>query len=78
VLGALFDAGRGSARETGPGGRSNPDAAATSAWPAGRYVFALRAPAWERWWSVDVAAADRGLPGGAPPGDPAAPGQASP
>ena len=30
--------------ETGPEG-----------WPAGRYVFALRSPTWQRWWAVDIA-----------------------
>lgn len=37
--------------------RASTVTAGTSGWPAGRYVFALTADDWQRWWAVDIAAA---------------------
>jgi len=48
-LGALFAAT--------DAGRELP-AGAAGGWPAGRYVFAVRATDWQRWWVVEVAAPD--------------------
>lgn len=44
---------RSSGRAAGPAG-SAPDATVAPAWAAGRYVFALRDGAWERWWAVEI------------------------
>ncbi len=82
VLGALFGGLDGAA--AGPGSTVGPvpSAAATSSgtgpgtspaptgWPAGRYVFALRAPDWERWWAVQVSRPDRDLLTEPPPAAP--------
>lgn len=57
-LGALFagiDVGR------------DPPAGAARGWPAGRYVFAVRARDWQRWWVVEI-----GVPDAAPTPRPAA------
>lgn len=45
VLGALYGP---------PVNRFDSNAVETIGWPGGRYVFAIRAPAFERWWGVDV------------------------
>jgi hypothetical protein len=65
VLGALYGP---------PVNRFDPMIVETAGWPGGRYVFAIRAPGYERWWGVDLApqAAD---PGASPA---ASPGAASP
>jgi hypothetical protein len=47
VLGALYGP---------PVDRVNEDGGASAAWPDGRFVFAVRAPGYERWWAVDVEA----------------------
>lgn len=36
------------------GGDPPGSASGVGGWPAGQYVFAIRAPGWQRWWSVDV------------------------
>jgi hypothetical protein len=48
VLGALY---------AGPGGRPGPLDGRAAGWATGRYVFAVRAPGWERWWGVEVSTA---------------------
>jgi hypothetical protein len=48
-LGALYGA-----IDAGP---DQPVEAATG-WPAGRYVFAVRAADWQRWWVVEIAGPD--------------------
>lgn len=93
ILGALFGplAGQGPGASLAPGpGASDPRSAAGSdaapaptRWPAGRYVFALRAAGWERWWAVQVARPDREAPmdaepGPGPDGTPASDAAASP
>lgn len=47
VLGALY---------AGPVDGSGPAGGTARGWPLGRYVFAVRSPAWERWWAVDISA----------------------
>jgi hypothetical protein len=65
-LGALFGPLIGGDRVGAPG----------QGWPAGRYVFSLSSPGWERWWAVDIAEPDRRPessshgPGGSSPGWP--------
>jgi hypothetical protein len=61
VLGALY---------AGPADGSGPANGTTAGWPLGRYVFAVRSPAWERWWAVDIS-----TPGASPvpAGSPAPP-----
>lgn len=63
VLGALYGP---------PVNRFDPNAIETVGWPAGRYVFAIRAPGYERWWGVDIEPPDDAEPpgGATPPGDP--------
>ena len=66
VLGALFAAARAPRSGAAPG--SDPTATPGPAgWPAGRYVFVLRATDWERWWAVQVATPDRQVPSEPPP-----------
>ncbi len=45
LLGALYGP---------PVDRFDPHLGDSVGWPAGRYVFAIRAPGYERWWGVDV------------------------
>ena len=45
VLGALYGP---------PVNRFDPTIADTVGWPGGRYVFAIQAPGFERWWGVEV------------------------
>jgi hypothetical protein len=45
VLGALF----------GPLVGPEPAPAPGLGWPAGRYVFVIASPDWQRWWGVDIA-----------------------
>ena len=45
VLGALYGP---------PTNRFDPMIVETGGWPGGRFVFALRAPGYQRWWSVDI------------------------
>ena len=55
ALGALF----GPPEPSRPAASAGPAATPTSTgWPAGGYVFALRATGWERWWAVQVAPPD--------------------
>jgi hypothetical protein len=84
ALGALFGglpqpgaASRASAEtSSGAGAGATPG---LFGWPAGRYVFVLRAADWERWWAVQVARPDGALPGDPRPSDGApAAGSASP
>jgi hypothetical protein len=65
VLGALYRP---------PADEDHGAAGATAVWPDGRFVFAVRAPGYERWWAVDVEAPPL-LPGSRPD---ASPGAASP
>ena len=37
-----------------PDNRFDPMIVAPAVWPGGRYVFAVRAPGYQRWWGVDV------------------------
>lgn len=37
-----------------PNNRFDPMIVAPVVWPGGRYVFAVRAPGYQRWWGVDV------------------------
>jgi hypothetical protein len=37
-----------------PVDRFDSNAVETIGWPSGRYVFAIRAPGYQRWWGVDV------------------------
>ena len=69
VLGALYGP---------PVDRFDPNAIETIGWPSGRYVFAIQAPGFERWWGVDIEppprsaqSADAPTPGVAPAGGPA-------
>lgn len=48
-----------------------PPAGAPAGWPAGRYVFVVRATDWQRWWAVEVADPDAAR--GARPGRTATP-----
>jgi hypothetical protein len=66
VLGALY---------AGPADGSGPADGTTARWPLGRYVFAVRSPAWERWWAVDISTPSA-APG--PGGNPAPSAPASP
>lgn len=84
ALGALFGA---RAAGSVSGSASSPQATpAPTGWPAGRYIFVLRATDWERWWAVQVSRPDREVPArqapdDAPPEDPddaPATGSASP
>jgi hypothetical protein len=45
VLGALYGP---------PVNRFDSTAVETLGWPGGRYVFAIRAPGFERWWGVEI------------------------
>jgi hypothetical protein len=45
ILGALYGP---------PVDRFDSNAVETIGWPGGRYVFAIRAPGYQRWWGVDV------------------------
>jgi hypothetical protein len=45
VLGALYGP---------PVNRFDSNVVETVGWPGGRYVFAIRAPGFERWWGVDI------------------------
>lgn len=65
ALGALFGPLESSRPAASPIAAPTP---APTGWPAGRYVFALRATDWERWWAVQVASPDASDP------DPAASG----
>jgi hypothetical protein len=56
VLGALY---------AGPADGSSPADGTATRWPLGRYVFAVRSPAWERWWAVDISTPST-APGSAP------------
>ena len=55
-LGGLFDA------LVDP---DDPAAPGEVGWPAGRYVFAIRAPGWDRWWAVEIASPDARADGAA-------------
>lgn len=54
-----------------PVNRFDPMIVETGGWPRGRFVFALRAPGYQRWWSVDIE------PPSAEPGTSAAPSSES-
>ena len=45
LLGALYGP---------PVNRFDPTVSDTVGWPGGRYVFAIQAPGYERWWGVDI------------------------
>jgi hypothetical protein len=69
VLGALYGP---------PVNRFDPTIVDTAGWPAGRYVFAIRAPGYERWWGVDVVPPGEIVPpGGVAPRDDPGPTPAS-
>ena len=71
-----------------PVNRFDPTIVDTVGWPGGRYVFAIRAPGYERWWGVDVeppgeiapprGVAPRGEPGPTPAIEPDGGAAASP
>lgn len=78
VLGALYGP---------PVNRFDSTVAETLGWPGGRYVFAIRAPGFERWWGVEIEppptidGAGRAVaptPAVAPTGDPTASDAANP
>jgi hypothetical protein len=70
VLGALY---------AGPADRSGPVGGPDAGWPDGRYVFAVRAPTWERWWAIDVLAPGPGpRPSPGPGSSPGAGGSPDP
>jgi hypothetical protein len=78
VLGGLFGQQESPRPAASPGGAASP---VPSGWPASRYVFALRATGWERWWAVQVAAPDASDASDPEPvasADPPAAGSASP
>ena len=54
------------------GDRHDPSAPGAVGWEAGRYVFAIRSPGWERWWAVDIAPPDAVRAGGDATGSPPA------
>jgi hypothetical protein len=75
VLGAVFGPPEASRPAAGASRAPDPNAAG---WPAGGYVFALRAAGWERWWAVQVAEPDESGPDPAASGNPPASRPASP
>ena len=75
ALGALFVPLEPSRAAASAGRAPNPTLAG---WPAGGYVFALRATGWERWWAVQVAPPDESSPGPVASGNPPAARPASP
>jgi hypothetical protein len=55
VLGAVYE---------GPGGKPGAlDGRTGGGWTVGRYVFAIRATGWERWWSVEISGPGPNRPG---------------
>jgi hypothetical protein len=60
VLGALF----------GPLVGPEPAPAPGLGWPAGRYVFAMASPDWQRWWAVDIGGGNRDRVSPSPPSSP--------
>jgi hypothetical protein len=75
VLGAVFGPPEPSRPAAGASRAPDPNSAG---WPAGGYVFALRAAGWERWWAVQVAEPDESGPDPAASGNPPASRPASP
>ena len=74
ALGALF----GRVEPSRPAASAGAPTAGPTGWPAGDYVFALRATGWERWWAVQVVPRDEFGPDPAASADPPAARPASP
>jgi hypothetical protein len=66
ILGSLYQVvgDAPGARSAAPRASASSDGPDVTGWAAGRYVFAIRALTWERWWAIDVAEPD--LPTAAP------------
>jgi hypothetical protein len=62
VLGALYAPPVGASGATGGGG---------TGWATGRFVFAVRAPGYQRWWAVDLESPSGEQPAGQASGQPA-------